>query len=185
MSLGLLLRESGQKLEWWNQQPEFKKEYSERIVQTFNMNLRGSGMYALINGMLGLTEATLRQMLWHLNPNAPENQQGFRPVWKYMLGEYDALKYEPAIKLLLVLRDASTYGGKFCSRLRQDLEIRFQRKDLLFKNNQEFDVTKIGYLDDWEFLYELLKEIDELFNQLFDHPEIMAVHRMISRSNEE
>lgn len=185
MSLGLLLRESGQKLEWWNQQPEFKKEYSERIVQTFNMNLRGSGMYALINGMLGLTEATLRQMLWHLDPNAAENQQGFRPVWKYMLGEYDALKYEPAIKLLLVLRDASTYGGKFCSRLRQDLEIRFQRKDLLFKNNQEFDVTKIGYLDDWEFLYELLKEIDELFNHLFDHPEIMAVHRMISRSNEE
>ena len=185
MSLGLLLRESGQKVEWWNEQPEFKKEYSERIVQTFNMNLRGSAMSALINGMLGLIEATLRQMLWYLDPKAPENSQGFRPVWKYMLENYEAKRFEPAIKLLLVLRDSAIYAGKFCSRLRQDLELRFQRKDLVFENNQEFDVTKFGYLDDWAFLYELLKEINQLFNHLIDHPEIMAVHRMPARVFEE
>ena len=142
-------------------------------------------MSSLINGILGLTEATLRQMLWHLDPKAPENTQGFRPVWKYMLENYEAMSYEPAIKLLLVLRDSAIYGGKFCSKLRQNLEIRFQRKDLLFENNEEFDVTKFGYLDDWAFLYELLKEINNLFNALFDHPEIMAVHRMPARAFEE
>lgn len=185
MSLGLLLRDTGQKVEWWHQQPEFKKDYSERIVQTFNMNLRGSGMSALVNGFLGLIEATLRQMLWHLDPKAPENTKGFRPVWKYMLGEFEGLRYEPVIKLLLILRDAGIYGGKFCSHLRQDLVIRFQQKDLLFENNQEFDVTKYGFLDDWTFLFELLKEVNDMFNHLIDNPQIMAVHRMPARAFED
>jgi|GEM_PF-6903394 len=185
MTMAQLLRDTGRNLEWWNSQPEFKKSYRERTVQSFASNLRGVSMSALLNGILRLIESSMRQILWHLDPQAPENQQGFRPVWKYLLNELDTLKYEPVIKLLLILRDAAINGGRFCPSLRQDLTLRFQRKDLHFVNNEEIDVTKMGYLDDWAFMLELLKETNALFNDFFDHPSVMEVYRMPARRYEE
>lgn len=185
MTMAQLLRDPGRNVEWWNGQPEFKKAYKERTIQSFGSNLRGVSMSALLNGTIRLIESSMRQILWYLDQKAPENQQGFRPVWKYLLTELDALRYEPVIKLLLILRDAAINGGRFCPSLRQDLTLRFQQKDLHFVNNEEIDVTKMGYLDDWEFLFELLKEMDLLFNDLFDHPEVMAIYRMPARRYED
>lgn len=184
MSVGIWLRGEGGNRQWWNQQPEFNKEYSKRMVQSFNMGLRGLQQTGFLHGIGHQIESSLRQCLVYLDPTAEENLLGYRKVWKRLFGALEMEMWEPLLKLWLVMRESVHHSGKFCPASRKDLAIEFKGKTYNFYNNKEIEPEEWGFFDDYDFFLFLLFETDRMFNTLFDKPELRSIRRILLRHQE-
>lgn len=184
MSLGIWQRGEGKELDWWNAQPEFKKAYSKRMVQSFNMGLRGLLQSGFVHGVAHQVESSMRQCLIYLEPEAEENLLGFRKVWKRLFEMLGLEAWEPLLKMWLVMREGVHHNGKFCPVSRRDLSLDFKGKTYNFRNNVEVEPRDWGYLDDYDFILFLLFETDRMFNAIFDKEEVKEIKRILVRHQE-
>ncbi|MEM7036212.1 MAG: hypothetical protein AAF570_04460 [Bacteroidota bacterium] len=182
----MLMRENARSLEWWNAQPELSGRLDKQAMLANNIALRGMLRYGFVQMLSRELEAVFRQVLRNLDPEARENKgAGFRKVWKALLAQTGLEHYEPVIQLLLVIRDSTLHNGKFCPVNRKNLRIRYKDKTCTFLNNAEVDVQEWGFVDMWDFILFLVKEMNQLLNELFESPFVALIHHIRARSLED
>ena len=79
------------------------------------------------------------------------------------------------VSLAWATRDVIANGGKFCPINRHDLKLIYQGRVYQFVNNEEVEVQDWGFKDDWDLIYYLAGEIDQMLNEVFDSPFVSTI----------
>lgn len=178
----MLVRDRWQEDDWWQGQPELPAQMERSTIQATRMNIRALMQFGFFHGVAKHLDSSFRQVLRSLDPEARENGSvGFSKVWRRLLEQTGLEDYEGLIKLIQLLRDALSSGGKFCPINRKDLTIVYRDKEYLFTNNEDLDAVAWGFIDLWDFMLFLLRDVDHLLNLLFESPFVAMIPHIRAR----
>lgn len=182
MSFGIFLRDEGSRREWWSSRPEFTKEYSRRMVQSFGMGLRSQFQLGFFHGVVHQVEAFFRQVATALAPNEMRTQEeAGMVVGKWVLEQVDKASYGDLLDILAVVRDSLHFNGKHCPPDRKDRLIEYKGVDYAFLNNEDIEADRWGYLDEWDFILFLLGEIRMLLHDVIEAEAVQECPLILAR----
>lgn len=173
--LAMMLRDKGLDGEWWAAQPEIGRVFPRHVLLANNIALRGSLQTGLLHQVVRQVDSCFRQLLHYMDLEAPNNSQlGFRGVWRQVLRQAGLKEYEALLVLLLALRDVAGNGGRFLPHNRKDLRVKYKGRVFEFKNDDYVEGVEQGFVDMWDMMLYVIREVAALLQLVFDSP-VVAV----------
>lgn len=178
----MLLRDKGLDADWWAAQPEVGKVLPRHAILANNISLRGQLQAGLLHQFVRHLDSTFRQLLRYLDREAPHSDKlGFRAVTRQVLRQTGQLAALPLLTLLLALRDAAAFGGKFCPSNRRDLQVRYAGRAYVFRSDEWVEGSEMGFRDTLELVGYVIAEWTGLLDRIFETPMVMLVPAIPTR----
>lgn len=174
--MSMLMRQDILRPEWWEAQPEIGKKLPKEVILANHITARDFLAAGLVQSILRHLDQAFRQLLRDLDPEARENKgQGARRIWKQLLRLTGQRERESVLLMLVILRDSSGTGGKFCPSNQKDLVLKYKGKHYTFGNEQLVEGHLFGFLDSWDMLLFLVKELAAMLQAIFESPHVAAI----------
>lgn len=175
-TFAMMLRERATDVEWWNAQPETTGNLDKMAIRANHTSMRALLQFGFFHGVAKHLDHIFRQVLRNLDPEARENGAvAFTRVRRTLFAQTGLEAYEGLITLILLIRDSMAHNGRFCPISRKDLKLNYDGRRYAFKNNEEIEAQEWGFVDTWDFLLYLLRETDQLLNELFQSPFVALI----------
>jgi hypothetical protein len=177
----MLLRQNALDPAWWEAQPELGKALPRHVLLANNISLRAQLQAGLLHQCVRHLDSTFRQVLRYLDPARQTGKLGFRGVARLLFQELDGQHYAPLLTLLLALRDAAAFGGKFCPGNRKDLRLHYGGRDFVFRSDAWVEGSEMGFRDTLELVAYTISELAAMLDTLFLAPQVMLLPSIPTR----
>lgn len=165
----LLIRENSTDADWWREQKELGGHYDKMLVKSVNSSMRDFLQYGIFHFAVRQTEDAIRQIHRYLvKVFGDKPKSGIREVYIYLFNRTDLSKYIKLMDLLMATRTCFQNNKKFCPSNGKGVTLEYGGKSFSFENKVEIKPQDWGFIDDWDFILFLFREIDKMLDQLFD-----------------
>jgi hypothetical protein len=170
------LRSHGDNIEWWKEQPEFDHAFDKRLIAHNNLLVRQMLQLGFVQNIVRQLDMSLRQIAAGLDKEEEDAKRPLQTVFRSVLKLTDLEHYDRLLPLMLIYRDSLCNHGRFLPVDGQPLTFTYKFKSYHFEANKEIPFQQWAYLDTWDFLLFLLREMKAMLDDIFGAPPVQAMH---------